>query len=442
MSKSLPPVSAKVIADAEQFIAEFKRADNQARRSSDKINSEVDKLVKGVRKKFSASDIGKSVLSGFGLGSGFALAQTAVNAISGQWERAADYAKKVEDSTARQLANTTAAIKARMTDAQRETFLRREIEKSTRQLSQWQGSSQSFSIMEPGKWAENFRQFLNGTDKSELATEKINELTESLGALGTELEQLKKKKLDQRIAQNLAITTDLGSQVTRRGFAEMDLDEAINGPMGSEQRTKLINQLYKERAVYLEQISKIPFGSESNGARAIAEKNLADATTKLVPLMKEQVKLGFDIGNAMASSFETAILEAQNLRDVVNSLVRDIAQIAIRSAVTQPLGNWLGGMFTGMFGGGRATGGPVDAGTTYMVGEKGPELFTPSSGGNITPNHKLSGGRGDSYVFNYSIGAGVTMQQLMPALAMQKRDIIGTLSDAKRRRTPLGAAMA
>jgi TP901 family phage tail tape measure protein len=42
--------------------------------------------------------------------------------------------------------------------------------------------------------------------------------------------------------------------------------------------------------------------------------------------------------------------------------------------------------------GGRAMGGPVDSGTTYVVGERGPELLTMgSSPGNVTPNHKLGG---------------------------------------------------
>jgi hypothetical protein len=40
----------------------------------------------------------------------------------------------------------------------------------------------------------------------------------------------------------------------------------------------------------------------------------------------------------------------------------------------------------------RANGGPVISGTTYLVGERGPELFTPSSSGNITPNHAMGGG--------------------------------------------------
>ncbi len=43
------------------------------------------------------------------------------------------------------------------------------------------------------------------------------------------------------------------------------------------------------------------------------------------------------------------------------------------------------------YGGARANGGHVDLGKSYLVGERGPELFTPSSAGNITPNNELGG---------------------------------------------------
>lgn len=39
----------------------------------------------------------------------------------------------------------------------------------------------------------------------------------------------------------------------------------------------------------------------------------------------------------------------------------------------------------------RASGGPVTAGSPYIVGEQGPEAFVPSSNGTIIPNHALSG---------------------------------------------------
>jgi phage-related minor tail protein len=44
------------------------------------------------------------------------------------------------------------------------------------------------------------------------------------------------------------------------------------------------------------------------------------------------------------------------------------------------------------FRGARAAGGPVQPGGSYLVGERGPELFTPTSSGNITPNHAMAGG--------------------------------------------------
>ena len=43
------------------------------------------------------------------------------------------------------------------------------------------------------------------------------------------------------------------------------------------------------------------------------------------------------------------------------------------------------------FRGPRALGGPVAPGGSYLVGERGPELFTPSSSGNITPNGAMGG---------------------------------------------------
>ena len=40
---------------------------------------------------------------------------------------------------------------------------------------------------------------------------------------------------------------------------------------------------------------------------------------------------------------------------------------------------------------GRANGGSVMAGQSYMVGERGPELFTPGRSGSIAPNGSIGG---------------------------------------------------
>ncbi len=62
----------------------------------------------------------------------------------------------------------------------------------------------------------------------------------------------------------------------------------------------------------------------------------------------------------------------------------------------------------------RASGGPVEAGGTYLVGEQGPELFSPASGGTILPNHTLTtagsgGGGAQPVTVNVMQGAVVTV---------------------------------
>jgi len=52
-------------------------------------------------------------------------------------------------------------------------------------------------------------------------------------------------------------------------------------------------------------------------------------------------------------------------------------------------------------GGPRAAGGPVSAGQTYLVGEKGPELVTMGASGFVTPNNRLGGGNTTTIVNVY-----------------------------------------
>lgn len=97
-----------------------------------------------------------------------------------------------------------------------------------------------------------------------------------------------------------------------------------------------------------------------------------------------------------------------SFEDLAKSIIASFARIQIQKLLGG-LGDGLSGLlgsFSGMFGGGgtiidgvstmdwlqpRAAGGPVFGGTSYFVGEKGPEIFTPGSPGFITPNSALTG---------------------------------------------------
>jgi len=125
------------------------------------------------------------------------------------------------------------------------------------------------------------------------------------------------------------------------------------------------------------------------------------------------------LGQGLGSAFDALINGAKGwedslrqiasgvLIDIANQLIRifviEQAINAIRSFLTPfsaatPLG--AGGGMIGKFGTlgpnygipQRAKGGPVSAGRTYMVGERGPELFVPGASGSIVPNDKMGGG--------------------------------------------------
>lgn len=74
-------------------------------------------------------------------------------------------------------------------------------------------------------------------------------------------------------------------------------------------------------------------------------------------------------------------------------------------------------------GSGRAVGGPVNAGTAYMVGERGPEMFVPSTNGAIVPNEKMGGVNIEHLTVNAQPGQDGYMlaQQMMQELGRLTR---------------------
>ena len=84
---------------------------------------------------------------------------------------------------------------------------------------------------------------------------------------------------------------------------------------------------------------------------------------------------------------------------------------------------------------GKAVGGGVSGGQTYMIGERGPELFTPASSGSITPNDKMGGANQTTVNFNIVANDTKGFDQLL----IQRKDMISKIiADAqmdKGRRT-------
>lgn len=106
-----------------------------------------------------------------------------------------------------------------------------------------------------------------------------------------------------------------------------------------------------------------------------------------------------------------------SFKDLARSIIQDLILIQLKASATMLFNSFLrsmgfsfgsasGGTITG--GSGlipRASGGAVSAGTSYMVGEKGPEMFVPRTSGTIVPNNALSSVGGSQVINNYNIQA-------------------------------------
>ena len=183
---------------------------------------------------------------------------------------------------------------------------------------------------------------------------------------------------------------------------------------------------------------------------------------QLTPLEKQMNDLAKSIENNMTNSFMSMVDGTMSVKDAFKSMAASIIKDLYKVYVLKKL---IGGYSTsvgangerivessGIVGaigsalnGGKANGGPVAAGGSYLVGERGPEIFTPGiGGGTITPNSQ-SGLGGVTVVQNINISTGVQqtvraeIRQMMPQIAQSAK---AAVVDSKRRGGNYGRAMA
>lgn len=188
-------------------------------------------------------------------------------------------------------------------------------------------------------------------------------------------------------------------------------------------------------------------GMNAEYADEIKEVNAEAARTK---------RLADKIGAAFGDAFESAILDGKKFGDVLKSLARDILALIVRQTITAPIASGIsgmlmggvgagagagaGGLFGGLFGGGKAVGGDVNPSEWYMVGEKGPEPFIPSTAGTIVSNSDLMSalgaeqGGGTSITVVQHFQAGVSQSQLAESMRQTREAAKSGVMDAIQRR--------
>ncbi len=165
------------------------------------------------------------------------------------------------------------------------------------------------------------------------------------------------------------------------------------------------------------------------------------------PLARGAETAGRAIESGLLRAARTGKLGFEDLGKTALAVMGQIAAAAVRDGLgAMGLGAGSGGGGSGLGGGllrlgstllgsvlglpGRATGGPVSPGRAYLVGERGPEVFLPTSSGQVMPGAGSPGGGRDVRVSITVNGRGGDAPKALARSARQvARAVRGALAE-------------
>jgi hypothetical protein len=191
-------------------------------------------------------------------------------------------------------------------------------------------------------------------------------------------------------------------------------------------------------------------GSEDMKLRSQRMRSELESLKESADVMGNKIKSIFE--DSFSNEFSKFITGTQNMsqafKNFALSVIGEIAKIQAKSLAASVFGDkgGLGSIFSGGGGSGgifsgigdfigglfKAEGGPVSAGRSYIVGEQGPELFTPGANGMITPNSALGGG-GVTIVQNISVDARSDQASIMAAMRAASRQAVRSVNESLNR---------
>jgi len=266
------------------------------------------------------------------------------------------------------------------------------------------------------------KQLVNATQQRQIGLlyEKESlKIADNVKNIETEIADLSRTTNEKKIA-------DLQKQVDKDAKVMADEQMKLLGRKLTEQEILDIRQ--KIAATYDPEILKtqelINKSRDFGTALQQAVNETIEAGTNRAQQARDMVNSVF---NNMNSAIDNFVSKGKfSFASFATSVIQDLIKIQLKAAamdlfkglgLASGAGSAGGGIlnfFSNLF---KADGGPVAGGQSYIVGEKGPEIFTPSSGGSITPNNKIGNAPAAAQtVVTYNINA-VDSQSFQQMLA-------------------------
>ena len=189
-----------------------------------------------------------------------------------------------------------------------------------------------------------------------------------------------KKLLQQLERRNEleSLATDEARELKELEFAKLDI--AARFPdLKQEEVEKLQNLLQQTYDL-----------KKADEGRIEAAKRLKEEQDKQLAKVKEIADV---IENGIKGAIMGAIDGSKSLSSSLSGILRQLGGIFLDRGIGSfgTAGKKDGTGLLGILSGNRAKGGTVQGGRSYMVGERGPELFTPGRTGSIAPNSAIGG---------------------------------------------------
>lgn len=351
------------------------------------------------------------------------------------------------ESAKARLADAEAALKQRMAN-------RITIGTDPAAIASLSNTSAAFAQLQSGVESANSaleaaeEQFLGASAEMMQYNATTDSTTRALDALGESMDLVRAMVADGSLTQaegrqqmnalaqaqkNLEETTRKSGRATKEIKSEMD--KFLESLVRTDNRLELARQAFLagsisasqyrteiEKAEKAErQFAKVPVDKIKALRGADKPLELFQGPFDVSPLEqfnREQKKIREEaaniqssyeaIGNAVANGFKGMITGAESFGNAMKNIIQSVIDELFRLFVVQQIVGFVKGALGGIFGGGGtssgtgsgfisggfATGGYPQMNKPAIVGERGPELFVPTSSGKIIPNHQLGGGSG------------------------------------------------
>lgn len=226
----------------------------------------------------------------------------------------------------------------------------------------------------------------------------------SIYQMGVDEVQKQKKLLDDQKKNYEAWSKEmqrLEEERARRRFALTQLGplERISEP---EKESEKLDKYFDQYNKSLTNLFK-PFDKNLSKMFEKGFEDIIEGFRKKSQEMQRMAEyVAGNIANAFGDAFDE-IARGENVFDAISQAVKklviDMIKAAIQAFIFQTIMNAIlpgSGALHGIpglpgFGGARAGGGSVSGGKSYLIGERGPELFVPNTSGSIVPSNQLNG---------------------------------------------------